>query len=227
MWPAVLYADALVRGTEKPAERPDGWESLRSLVGLVCLGGMAYGAVMGSFGGWGGERIWQLVYSAVKVPLLLLGTFAVCLPSYFVLNTVAGLRSDFGEVLRGLLAAQAGLTLGLSALAPFTCVWYLSTGNYHAAILFNALVFGLASLAAQSTLRRRYSRLIRRNGRHRLLLRFWLVLYLFVGIQMGWLLRPFVGQPGVATQWFRADMWGNAYVELLHHMTSAWSVWWR
>lgn len=46
---------------------------------------------------------------------------------------------------------------------------------------------------------------------HRWLLRAWLLVYAFVGIQMGWLLRPFVGDPNSPTHFFREKMWGNAY----------------
>ena len=75
-------------------------------------------------------------------------------------------------------------------------------------------MFGVASVAAQWMLRRFYRPLIARNPRHRLLLRTWLVIYAFVGIQMAWVLRPFVGAPHAPTRFFRQEAWGNAYVEL-------------
>jgi hypothetical protein len=40
----------------------------------------------------------------------------------------------------------------------------------------------------------------------------WVGIYAFVGIQMGWVLRPFVGYPDTQVQFFRTDTWGNAYV---------------
>jgi hypothetical protein len=43
----------------------------------------------------------------------------------------------------------------------------------------------------------------------------WLVIYVFVGVQMGWVLRPFVGHPDLPVQFFREEAWGNAYVEVL------------
>lgn len=176
---------------------------------LAC--GMGYGAVMGSYGGIAGDRIWQVVYSAVKVPLLLLATFALGVPSYFVLNTLMGVRSDFARALRALASAQAALAIVLGALAPFTAFWYASTAAYHPAILFNGLMFGAASLGAQLVLRRAYRPLIAGDPRHRGLLRAWLVLYAFVGIQMGWILRPFVGNPDQPVRFFRGGEWENAY----------------
>ena len=54
---------------------------------------------MGTFGGLHGDRPLQLLYSALKVPLLLLVTFCLSLPSFFVLNTILGVRADFRRVL--------------------------------------------------------------------------------------------------------------------------------
>ncbi len=43
------------------------------------------------------------------------------------------------------------------------------------------------------------------------MLRIWLVIYVFVGIQMGWVLRPFIGDPRMPVQFFREGSWSNAY----------------
>ena len=184
-------------------------------IAVVC--GLAYGAVMGSFGG----RVGQMAYSAIKVPLLLGATGLLTLPSFFMVNTLLGVRDDFTTALRGVVASQAGLTIVLVSLAPITLFWYASSGVYHQAILFNGLMFGVASLGAQVILWRAYRPLIARNPIHRRLLKLWLVLYSFVGIQMGWILRPFVGEPSEPTQFFRAEAWDNAY-EIVAKM--AWSV---
>ena len=111
--------------------------ALRTLVLGILVFGMFYGAVMGTYGGVTGRRLLQVVYSAVKVPVLLIVTFLLSLPSFFVLNTLLGLRSDFSRVLRSLVATQTGLTVILAALAPFTAFWYASSSAYQPAILFN------------------------------------------------------------------------------------------
>jgi len=167
---------------------------------------------MGSFSVDGHLRFKQMVYSGTKMPLLLLMTFAISLPSFFVLNTLMGVRDDFVTALRSVAATQACLTIVLASLAPITAAWYASSAVYERAITFNAAMFAVASLAAQWMLRRLYRPLIQRDPRHRLLLRCWIVIYAFVGIQMGWVLRPFIGNPNVPTQFFRSESWGNAYV---------------
>jgi hypothetical protein len=205
------HADEILRGRRTRPEAPPTRPLLR-LLALLVVFGLFYGAVMGSFGGVTGGRGLQVLYSGVKVPLLLVVTFGLSLPSYFVLNTLLGVRDDFGDVLRGLVTTQAALTIVLASLAPLTAFWYASSDNYRQALAFNAVMFAVASFAAQLLLRRWYRPLVARNSRHRVLLRSWLVIYAFVGIQMGWVLRPFVGHPDAPTRFFRyGSAWGNAY----------------
>ena len=208
--PALLtQADALLRPDAAPAARR------RTLLAMIVAFGVTYGALMGTFCGYDEPvRPLQSLYSATKVPLLLILTFCLALPSFYVLNMLMGLAGDFAQVLRALLATQAGLTVVLASLAPFTLLFYASTTNYDAAILFNALMFAIASLAGQRLLKRFYAPLIARDPRHRTMVRVWILLYAFVGIQMGWVLRPFIGDPDKPTTFFRQGAWGNAYVEV-------------
>jgi hypothetical protein len=175
---------------------------------FVVLCGLLYGGVMGAFGG----RPLQAVYSALKVPLLLLATLALSLPSYFVANTLLGLRSDFARALRAIVTSQAVLTIVLAALAPLTIFWYASSTHYRAAILFNATMFAVASVASQVALARAYRPLIAQSPKHQWLVRAWIVIFAFVGIQMGWRLRPFVGSPEQPVRFFRGGELENAYV---------------
>ena len=186
--------------------------TILSLIGLVVTFGTLYGAAMGSFGGLRGDGALQIIYSGFKVPFLLLATFALSLPSFYVVNSLMGLRRDFAEAIRALVATQAGLSVILAALAPFTLFWYASVDKYSDAVLFNAMMFAISSVSAQWILRDYYQPLIRRNPSHRWMLRTWLVVYAFVGIQMGWILRPFIGDPSSPVQFFREDSWGNAYM---------------
>ena len=179
----------------------------------VAAGGAAYGAVMGAFGGLCPDRAAQVAYSAVKVPALLLLTAALGVPAFVVLNSLLGLRADLRAACRAVLATQGVVAVVLASLAPYTAVWYLCTAGHPEAIAFNGLLFLLAGLAGQWDLGRRYRPLEARDRRHRWGRRTWLVLYAFVGVQMGWVLRPFVGDPHSPPTLFRPGAWGgNAYV---------------
>jgi hypothetical protein len=214
------YADDVLRRRPWTTRSAQTAAALKLLVALLVAFGMGYGAVMGCFGGLSGDRILQVIYSAVKVPLLLVATSLIALPNFFVLNTLFGLRRDFAEAVRALAATQAGLAVILASLAPFTAVWYATSADYAAALRFNALMFAVASFGAQYLLRGYYRPLIRRNRRHRTMLWFWLIIYVFVGIQMGWVLRPFIGDPHAQVQFFREGAWSNAYIVVFKLLTS-------
>jgi hypothetical protein len=208
--------DQLLRGdgpfrTDRAHDRRWWW-----LVLMIIAFGAAYGAAMGTFLLDRPERWLQVLYSASKVPLLLLSTTTLCLPAFYAINTVLGLREDLRVALQAILAGQAALGVALAALAPLTHFWYWCDQSYRSALLFNAAMFTLATIGGQIVIQRYYGELIRRNARHRYGLACWLGLYAFVGIQMGWVLRPFVGDPHAPTRFFRPEPFSNAYVVIFH-----------
>jgi hypothetical protein len=210
-------ADDVLRGQGGAASlEPAGPRSSAPIFTLMIVGfGMLYGGVMGTYGGLGGDRAWQLLYSSLKVPFLIVTTFVLSIPSFYVINTLLGLRGDFPRVVRALMTTQAGLTVILTSLSPLTAFWYVSGSDYQPAILFNGAMFAVASFGAQWLLRREYVPLIRGDAKHRWMLRAWLFIYVFVGIQMAWVLRPFVGDPRAPVEFFRQDSWSNAYEVVL------------
>lgn len=207
-----LATDDLLRGESFESADSQRHSILLTFVLLLVCGG-CYGAVMGSFPlTWEETRLWQMLYSGLKVPLLLLLSFALSVPSFYVANLLLGLGSDFALAVRAVLATQAAITIALFSLAPFTILFYLSGVTYQQALVVNAMAFGLASLSVQPLLKRQYQTLIAGNRLHLLMMRFWTVIYAFVGIQMGWVLRPFIGSLNSPTQFFRDEAWGNAYL---------------
>ena len=201
--------DALLRakGTFAPESATVPW---RALVAILVLAGSFYGATMGSYG----VRGTQALYAALKVPVLLVLATVICVPNFFVVNTLLGLRDDFAAAFRGVVAAQATVAVVLAALAPVTAFAYVSGIDYDVARLFNGGVFAVAAGAGQVLLLRHYRVLIARDPRHRVGRAAWLGLYCFVAIQLAWVLRPFIGAPGLPTSFFRRDAWTNAYVFL-------------
>lgn len=215
MLPAVLpAADRLIHRLGRPLAGDRADPNWRTLALVVLVAGPVYGAFMGSFE-LSSDRLLMVLYSAIKVPLLIFATSLVCLPGFFAFNTVAGLRSDFGKAVRAILAGQAALTVALASLSPLTRLVYVSGANYRSALLFNAAMFTCAACAAQVVMRRRYGDLIAASPGHRAMLWTWLILYAFVGIQMGWMLRPFIGMPEMHVAFFRPEPFSNAYVYLL------------
>lgn len=189
---------------------------------VVVLSGTVYGAAMGSLG-W---RERAILYSALKVPILLLAALALCLPSSWVVHALLGLRDDFPAALRGILSAQGTLALALVSLAPVTAFFYACGIAYGPALFLNGCAFLVALGAAQVTLARHYRPLVQRDPRHKLALASWFVLYAFTTIKVGWVLRPFVGDPELPVTFLREGRWAdNPYVNLFWNVAGmAWTV---
>ena len=204
--------DDVLRRRRWAADNHSPTRTILTLTGLLVFCGALYGAALGTFGGITPDRFEQILYSAIKIPLLLLATFAISLPSFYVLNMLFGVGDDFRSAVRALVATQAGIAIVLASLAPYTLLWYLSTSAYNGGILFNAFLFTIATSTGQWMLRQDYRELIRRNPVHRRLMIGWVVIYATVGIQMGWTLRPFFGSPETETEFLRSGEWTNAFV---------------
>lgn len=203
--------ERLLRG-EREFAAGRGALPVATLGAVLALGGAAHGLAIGSFA----LRVEQSCYSALKVPLLLGLSTALCIPSFYALNAVLGLRHDFSAALRGILCAQAVVAVVLASFVPVVLFFQASGVSYRGAVLLDGLLFCLASLAGQWTLARHYRPLVATNRRHALPRAAWLALYWFVTIQLAWVLRPFVGAPGLQPSFLRPQAWSNAYVALSH-----------
>ncbi|QDU56364.1 hypothetical protein [Aeoliella mucimassa] len=210
-------ANDVLRRAEWTTDAERWQTALPRLVVCIVVFAFVFGASMGSYRGFTGQSQWllQMTYSAIKVPILLCGSFALTLPPFFVFSSLVGLRAGFGPMVRALAAAQAGLAVTLSSLAPLTLVVYASTTEYDIALLSSALLFGVAGIAGQAILRWHCRPLIASNPRWRKLLVLWATVYALVAIQLAWLLRPFFGAPNVPVTFFRPQAWDNAYVMML------------
>ena len=129
---------------------------------IAVLAGALYGTALGSLG----LRPLAVLYAACKVPLLLVVTTAVCLPSYRFLLGVLGLGRDFSAALRAIVCAQAAAALALGSLAPVTAFFHASGVSYPAALLLATGAFAAAAVAGQAVLVRHLRPLVARDRRH-------------------------------------------------------------
>ncbi len=210
--PTIRFEDHLLHPILTGA-RPDGARSRWWVYPLtVLIAGAIYGAAMGSWSAGTSERMLLIPYAAAKVPLVVLATTLICLPGYFVLSTVVGLRADFRAAIAAIAAGQAAVTLALSSLAPVVRFVYFSGIGHGQALLLSVAMFTLATCVGYAVMLRRYRPLLAKSRRHRVMLAAWIGMYIFVGIQMGWMLRPFVGTPGMPVTFVRQEPLSNAYV---------------
>jgi hypothetical protein len=182
-----------------------------------------YGAVMGATNllqasamATGGKFL-MILTSAIKVPALFLLTLLIVLPPIYVANTFVGPRLAFLQALTVLLASVALTAAVLASTATVAFFFALTTRSYHLVKLLHVLFFAYAGITGLRFFQkgvRAVTPLVMRGKLKRLFLGT-LVLYVFVGTQLAWVLRPFVGDPGMKFQVFRPRQ-GNFYESVWH-----------
>jgi hypothetical protein len=174
-------------------------EAVRTLA-VAALWSAAFGAAVGSY--VGGR---QILYAAVKMPLFLFGTGAVCGAAILVLSAAKLPPSRAVEVA---LKTVSQTTSMLGALAGPLFLLGISMPKPHG---YGAMVLVLtAAVAVAGSIS--VSRLRRELGSTGLWLA-WIAVYGATGAQAAWLLKPWIGHTLVADRFLplRENLKGNFY----------------
>jgi hypothetical protein len=182
---------------------------------LICssLFFAVYGAIIGSFNSWA-----QALSSAVKLPALYLITLLICFPTLYFFNILFGSRKTAGQHFAMLMTAASVISVLLFSFAPITLFFLISTYNYQFFKVLNVAIFAITGFIGIKFLYQGMRLLSEEDTEGQetrmSILRFWLILYAFVGTQLAWTLRPFFGIPGAPFELFR-EMQGNFYLDIV------------
>ncbi len=185
---------------------------LRSMIVSTTIFLMLYGLVMGISHSWQ-----QALMSAIKLPMLFLVTLLICLPTLYFFNLLYGSQLTFAQTTALMMAAvtvTGAITLAFASIALF---FQMTIGEqYTILILLNVGVLAISSWWGLTFLRQGMHHVQHNEPRiqQRRILLTWLLLYAFVGTQMGWTLRPFFGVPGEPFVILRGDG-GTFYASVL------------
>ncbi|WP_204105998.1 MULTISPECIES: hypothetical protein [Spirulina sp. CCY15215] len=173
-----------------------------------------YGGILGSFSGW-----LQAISSAIKLPALYLLTLLICLPSLFFFDVVCGSKRTFWQYCCLLLASMSVVSIMLFGFAPISLFFRLSMDDYNFFKLLNVVILIVSSFVGVQFFYRGILFINDIEGvqpkRRDISVKAWLVLYGFVGSQLGWTLRPIFGSPGKSFEIFR-NLESNFYAHLVH-----------
>jgi hypothetical protein len=208
----------------------DLWRMARIFLGTAVAMAAIYGAVMGATnllqasGMETGGKFLMILTSAIKVPALFLFTLAIVVPPVYVANTFVGPRLGFRQLVTVLLASVTVTAIILASTATVAFFFALTTRSYHFIKLLHVVFFAYAGLAGlrffQKSVRAVAPVAVR--GTLKRLFFGTLVLYVFVGTQLAWVLRPFVGEPTMEFMIFR-PRYGNFYESVWHSAKEWWN----
>lgn len=166
---------------------------LTRLTGIVLTGGAIYGFSMGLR-----HSLLQAVVSAFKVPALFFITLLICLSTLHFLGLLFGSRLSLSQTLTVLLTGVAVNSVLLGSFAPISLFFLLSGSSYEFLMLMHVSIFFLCGVAGLAYIHKNFYFIRRLSGDNSsnvgFLLPIWMVLYMFVGSQMAYILAPFVGR---------------------------------
>jgi hypothetical protein len=217
----------LLRGeTETISAWSECWSAHRFAlhVAVIVLGAGLYGAAMGW---WRDPQ--QALYVAIKFPLIILLTTAGNALLNAMLAPLLGLniplRQSFSAILMSFTVAAA--ILGAFSPVMAFMIWNappmspqaVSGTTYSLIKLANV---GVIAFAGSTGNVRLFQTLARLGGSKAVAFRVllaWLAGNLFLGSQLSWILRPFIGSPNLPVEFFRdTALRGNFYENVFHSL---------
>lgn len=189
---------------------------------VTIAGSAAFGAAMG----WWREPH-QALYTAAKFPLVILLTTLGNALLNAMLAPLLGVNLSLRQSLLAVLMSFTIASAILGAAAPLLgfLIWNAPplahaarAGATHAFILLTIVAaIAFAGVAAHLRLLRLLRHLSGSEAAARRVLCAWLAGNLFLGSQLSWVLRPFIGSPGLPVEFLRADPFKGSFYEAVFH----------
>ncbi len=180
---------------------------------LMNLLGFIYGIVMGCYNGF-----FQAISSGIKLPILFSLVIIICFPAFFIIQFVIGSRLSFAQMLTIIISS---FTLINAIMVSFSTIvlFFLITGNnysflklLHFAVFVLSAIFGMITIIEALKFSCEKKNIYPKTGVK--VFYFWIIIIGFVGLQLGWSLRPFIGSKEEPFEIFRKKG-GNIYQSLI------------
>lgn len=197
------------------------WRDLGSLVAFIIFACAAYGAVLA---GWRSPLL--SLYVAIKLPLLFLATTALVSVFNWMLALALSSGLNFKQTLFLVFSAMTITSWILLALAPVALFFLLTGVQYtgtdaelryaHNCILMtHILIIATAGIVGNAALLKGIRRLVSPKCPANVLFATWLTAFAFVGAQLSWIFRPFVGSPFFPVAFMRPDCLQRNFYEFI------------
>ena len=200
-------------------ERDTRW--LWACVLTIVIGCGLYGGVVGLW-----RAPLQAAFTAIKMPMLILLTCGANALLNGLLAQVLGSGLGFRQTSLIILMSFTIAALILAALSPVALFILVNAppldsagrGTGHSITLLTDVLFiAYAGIVANRRLLRLLTHLCPEPAVAMRIFWSWLAGNLFLGAQLSWILRPFIGTPGLAVQFLRDDpLRGNFYEAVFH-----------
>jgi hypothetical protein len=181
---------------------------------IIALFSFCYGIIMGSYNSW-----MQAVSSGAKLMSLLFLTLIICFPSFYIVQLVLGSKVKIKQLAVMMLSGFLMTTTIMLAFAPIVLLFQLSGDNYNFLKFLHVGVFVFSGFFGMRAVLDALKNSFAEQGVYPQIglsiFRVWVIIFAFVGIQLAWNLRPFVGYKSMAFELLRNDTQGNFYSSMI------------
>ncbi len=144
----------------------------------------------------------------------------ICSPTLYFFNVLFGSNQSLTQNIALILTAITVTAVVLLSFAPIVLFFLLTTSSYQFFKLLNVLIFTLSAVMGVVFLNKgmKIVSADQEGARtRRLVMWLWVIVYAFVGSQMAWTLRPFIGAPSMEFELFRqlgGNFYGNVFASI-------------
>ena len=188
-------------------------ENLNEIIRYFFFWSVLFSGIFGTLLGVFSKNL-QIISGAVKVPALLWGSLVICLPALFTFNVLLGSKLSLRQTAAVLAMLTYLISTVLVSLSPIVLFFIICSSVKGFVILLTVVAFSIVGVFGASLLWNSMGYLTERAGYNydSKIIRAWTVIYMLVGTQFAWILRPFIGDPGEFA-WVRS-IGGNFYTGL-------------
>jgi len=181
---------------------------------LICIFSFCYGVVMGCY-----HSFAQAMAAGAKVTVLFTLALLICFPAFYIIQFILGSKLKLKPMISIILSGFVLTTAIMVSFAPIVVIFLLTGSNYyflqllHIAIFILSGIFGMLTVIEALKYSCEAKSIYPQTGV--VVFRFWVVILAFVGIQLAWNFRPFLGDRGQPFELFR-EYEGNFYTALIY-----------
>lgn len=183
---------------------------------LLMLLSLIYGILMGSY-----HSLLQAITSGFKMIILFSLSLLICFPAFFIIQAVLGSKLRLFQMMTIVLAGFILTTSIMVSFSPIILFFQITGGNYYFLILLHLSVLALSTYFGFKTIINALQYSCEKKNVYPktgvTIFRFWIIILAFVGIQLAWNLRPFLGKRTEPYQLFRKYE-GNFYTAIIYSL---------
>ncbi len=173
-----------------------------------------FGITMGAY-----HSVIQALVAGAKVSFMFIAVLIICFPAFFIIQYILGSKLKLYQMISIILSGFVLTSAIMISFIPIIIIFLLTGSNYYFLQLLHVAVFILSGVFGMKTIVDALKYSCETKSVYPqigvVVFRFWVVILAFVGIQIAWNLRPFLGDRGEEFELFR-DYDGNFYTALIY-----------